>query len=73
MSYKPQWELSGEWAGNAQRFATKAEAEASAKARFQVWTAPTEYRAVESDDPANTRFANGRDERICELAPAGAS
>ena len=50
----------------AQRFATREEAEASAKARFHVWTVPADYRAEPSDEPVNYRRVDGRDEHISE-------
>lgn len=57
MSFKPQFQTGGsDWAGNAQAFATEAEALASAKARYNVWTMATAYRAVESDEPVNYRW-----------------
>jgi hypothetical protein len=65
-SYKPMFLVSGQWCGNAQRFATREEAEASAKARFHVWTMPSDYRAEPSDEPVNYRRVDGRDERISE-------
>ena len=61
MSYRPMFEVQGSWAGNAQRFATYEEAEASAKARFMVWTMPTAWRVDESDDPVNYAWVDGRD------------
>jgi hypothetical protein len=61
MSWRPQFKVHGEWGGNAQRFATKEEAEASAKARYSVWTMPSDWRAIESDDPVNYAWQDGRD------------
>jgi hypothetical protein len=63
MSFKPMFEVQGQWCGNAQAFATREEAEASAKARFNVWTVPSGYRADESDEPVSYRwdFATGTD------------
>jgi len=62
MSWKPEVLVVGEanWAGNALRFATKEEAEANVKDLFHRWTLVREYRAVESDDPVNYRWENGR-------------
>ena len=55
-SYRPMFEFAtGEVVGNAQRFATRAEAEASALARFMNWTQPTGYRVETSDDPVSYR------------------
>lgn len=61
MSWKPEFEVSGQWYDNAQRFATEAEAKASAYARFMVWTMPSDYRAAESDEPVNYKREDGRD------------
>lgn len=57
MSWKPVFKMPNDpnWYDNAQRFATKEEAEASARARFMVWTMPSEYGVQESDDPVNYR------------------
>ena len=44
------------FSGNALRFATKEEAEASAHALTMRWFAVTEARAEESPDPVNYRF-----------------
>ena len=49
-------EVDGKWCENAQRFATREEAAASAAARFMVWTAPIAYDAHESTDPVNYRW-----------------
>lgn len=51
MSWKPEVLVDGKWASNSLRFATKAEAERSAKQKFNDWFAVTDYRATESDDP----------------------
>ncbi len=47
---------SGEWVGNALRFATNDEAVAYAKNLFTRWTAVREYRVVPSPDPVNYRW-----------------
>jgi len=65
MSYRPMFEFAGgETAGNAQRFAAEWEARESAKARFMVWTMPTGYHVLETDDPVNYRRVNGADEMV---------
>lgn len=64
MSWKPEFLVSGEWCSNAQRFATQEEAIASAKARFMVWTMPTDCRASESPDPVNYERVNGQDRHL---------
>ena len=61
-SYAPIFVFaSGERCGNAQRFATHAEARDSAHARFMVWTMPTGFDVEESDDPVNYHIVDGRD------------
>ena len=55
---------SGERTRNAQRFATREEAEQSAFARFLVWTQPTGYEVDETNDPVNFRFFDGKDESL---------
>lgn len=60
MSWKPWFEFhDGEWATNAQAFATKEEAEASARARFSVWTMPIGWEVRESDEPVNYAWDHG--------------
>lgn len=44
---------SGQWTGNAMRFATKEAAEAYASDLYSRWTAVKETRVVESTNPAN--------------------
>lgn len=66
-SWKPEFEVNGAWYDNAQRFATKEEAERSARRRFMVWTMPTAYRATESPDPVTYRNTeDGPDERMAD-------
>lgn len=63
MSFRPMFLTNGDpkWYGNAQRFATREEAEGSALARWQRWTMAKEWRVDESDDPVNYRRENGAD------------
>lgn len=58
MSWKPELQVSGEngWHTNALRFATKEEAEASAKELYGRWTMATAWRAAECEDPVNYRM-----------------
>ena len=67
MSYKPEFEVQGAWYDNAQRFATREEAEGSARARFAVWTQPSDWRAVESPDPVTYRRTDAGDEMLSEV------
>jgi hypothetical protein len=65
-SYRPMFLTSGdpEWYGNAQRFATREEAEDSALALWQAWTMAREWRVDESGDPVNYRRVDGRNESL---------
>ena len=62
MSYKPEVmaDSSGKWCGNALRFATREEAEANVADLAMRWTLVRATRVVESDDPVNYRYENGR-------------
>ena len=55
---------SGKFVGNALRFATREEAEAYARDLFSRWTLVRETRVVESTDPVNYTFKNGKLEKI---------
>lgn len=67
-SYKPEvvTDSSGKWYGNALRFATREEAEASAQDLMSRWLLVRECRASESEDEPNYRIVDGRIERIKE-------
>ena len=62
MSFAPQViaDSSGKWAGSSLRFATREEAEGNVQALFARWTLVTATRVVESDDPVNYRWVEGR-------------
>lgn len=68
VSWQPevQADSTGTWATNALRFATKEEAEASAKGLMGRWMLVTAIRAFPSPDPVNYRwnFNTHTDERI---------
>lgn len=53
MSYRPMVLVGREWAGNGVRFATREEAEQSARDLSLRWTLVLDHRADESDDPVN--------------------
>ena len=53
MSWKPEVLVRGEWGQNALVFATKKEAEMSARDIFERWMLAENSRAVESDEPVN--------------------
>lgn len=65
-SFKPVFQMRNDpvWYDNAQRFATKEEALASAESRFARWTAPAAFAAHESDDPVNYTFVDGMDQMV---------
>lgn len=62
MSYAPEViaDSSGKWAGNALRFATREEAEAQVSDLSMRWLLVRETRVVESSDPVNYSYVNGR-------------
>jgi hypothetical protein len=62
MSFKPEVfaDASGKWYGNALCFASCEEAEANVQDLMMRWLAVRETRVVESDDPVNYRYINGR-------------
>jgi hypothetical protein len=65
-SWKPEViaDSTGKWYGNALRFATKAEAEASAYDLAMRWTAVRDWRVSESEDPVAHRLIDGRMESV---------
>jgi hypothetical protein len=62
MSWKPEViaDNSGKWCGNALRFATKEEAEANVRDLSYRWLLVRDTRVVESDEPVNYRWIDGR-------------
>lgn len=62
MSWKPEViaDSSSKWCGNGLRFATKQEAEDNVRALAGRWIAVRQTRVVESDEPPNYRFSNGK-------------
>ena len=62
MSWKPEViaDNSGKWVGNALRFATEAEAKGNVAALQWNWTSVRETRVVESDEPVNYAWIEGR-------------
>jgi hypothetical protein len=66
MSWKPEViaDGSGEWCGNALRFASREEAEASVQDLMMRWLAVRETRVVESDEPVNYQYVDGRLEHL---------
>ena len=69
MNHRPIWYIGPEEIGrNAQVFATQDEAKASAKARFNVWTQPTDYGTEETDDPVTYVRKNNTDYSLAQLS-----
>lgn len=62
MSWKPevQTDSTGNWYGNALRFATKEEAEAQVRDLSMRWFSVKETRAVESTDPVTHKYVDGK-------------
>ena len=67
MSFKPEViaDRSGQWCGNALRFATREEAEANVRDLMMRWFAVRETRVLESNDPVNYRYV---DHTLIEIA-----
>jgi hypothetical protein len=66
-SFKPEVQTSGDgdaWNGNACRFATQDEALRYVDDLMFRWTRVTDTRVVESDDPVNYQWKDGRAERL---------
>jgi len=65
-SFKPVFLFNNgsERSSNNQRFATYEEAEASAQARFMVWTMPEGYDVEETHEPVNYVRVNSIDKPI---------
>lgn len=61
MSYKPEVLVQGTWGQNSRVFATKEEAEMSARDLMNRWMLVEDCRAVESDQPVNYRITEDID------------
>jgi hypothetical protein len=59
MSYKPEVKVNGTFHSNALVFATREEAEQSARELMGRWLLVTDYRAVDSDEPVNWALVDG--------------
>jgi hypothetical protein len=66
VSWKPEViaDGAGKWCGNALRSATREEAEANVGDLMMRWFAVRETRVIESDDPVNYRYVDGRLEHL---------
>ena len=74
-SYKPEVQTLGDgdkWNGNGLRFATEQEAFDNAYNLSMRWMLVTNYRAVESDDPVNYAWVDGKLVYIVEEVNVGA-
>lgn len=62
MSFKPEVivDSTGNWCGNALRFATREEAESNVRDLASRWFAVRETRVVESADPVNYSYVDGQ-------------
>lgn len=71
MSWIPQVQTDGrpEWTGNLCRFATRDEAEKWAINLMWRWSSVDDTRAVESNDPVNTRW-DAEAQRVVHLEEA---
>lgn len=61
VSWRPEFiaDDSGKWASNGLRFATKEEAEISAKDTERRWMLVRQIRVMPSSDPVNYRIVQG--------------
>ena len=67
MSWKPQVRTSKDdplWYGNTLRFATREEAEQNAYDLMYRWTAVTDYRAIETEDPVTHVYQDHETKRL---------
>jgi hypothetical protein len=60
MSWRPEMFVDNGWYPNACRFATEEEAVDYAFNLFKRWSQPTDWRAVECNDPVNYVYENGQ-------------
>ena len=70
MKFKPEViaDTSGKWCDNALRFATREEAKANVHDLMMRWFAVHDTRVVQSDDPVNYRYVDGRLENLTSEA-----
>ncbi len=67
MSWRPEVQTAADgdaWTPNAMRFATKEESDQWAKDLSFRWTAVTDIRSVEVDDPVNYEIINDELRRL---------
>ena len=65
-SYAPEViaDSSGQWCGNALRFATREEAENNVRDLMMRWMRVRDTRVVESNDPVNYTYIGGKLESV---------
>ena len=70
MKFKPEViaDTSGKWCDNALRFATREKAESNVRDLMMRWFVVRETRVVQSDDPVNYRYVDGRLESLTSRA-----
>lgn len=56
MNWKPEVLVNAQWSRNALVFATREEAEASARDLMGRWLLVEDWRAVETEDPVNCKI-----------------
>jgi len=64
MGWKPEVKVEGQWNANALVFATRKEAELSARSLMMRWFLVTDTRAVETGDDVNYKIEDGREARL---------
>lgn len=66
MSFAPEViaDRDGKFVGNAVRFATREEAEGNVRDLMSRWMLVTDTRVVESEDPVNYRWVDGKLEAV---------
>jgi hypothetical protein len=66
VSFKPEViaDSSGQWTPNGLAFATEAEAEGWVRDLMMRWFAVRDTRVVESDEPVNYKFVEGKLEAV---------
>ena len=70
-SYKAEvtTDATGQWTGNACRFATQVEAEKYVLDLMMRWTAVRDTRVIESEAPPNYRWVDGKGVEVLKPAP----
>lgn len=64
INWKMEVKTGGKWSTNSCTYSTEQEALNAGKELLSRWTVPSDYRAVETNDPVNYEFNNGRSNPI---------